>query len=175
MQPSRRLSGRRLATTDGRVSTLPWKSLLGSLPHNVKTWHRQRQLHIVITAFVPVGEILQVKWDVSRLQIAAVAQFTGDVLENIFRPVLGGIEGDDTDRVTILAGQQVLNYRFDVGAVIGFAPGGGKNRNPAHAAVIRLWHSTCYAWTAGIAPDHGNTNAAKRHTPLRRRCILLVS
>ena len=32
------------------------------------------------------------------------------------------------------------------------------------------------AWAAGIAPDHGNTNAAKRlYTPLRRRCILLVS
>ena len=95
MQPSRRLSGRRLATTDGRVSTLPWKSLLGSLPHNVKTWHRQRQLHIVITAFVPICEILQVKRDVSRLQVAAAAQFVRYVLGNIFRPALGGIEGDD--------------------------------------------------------------------------------
>jgi hypothetical protein len=52
-----------------------------------------------------------------------------------------------------------------------------EEQEPAHHddAVIRLWHSTCYAWAAGIAPDHGNTNAAKRHTPLRRRCILLVS
>jgi hypothetical protein len=77
-----------------------------------KAWHRQRQLHIVITAFVPICEILQVKRDVSRLKVAAAAQFAGDILGNIFRPALGGIEGDDADRVTILAGQQVLNYRF---------------------------------------------------------------
>jgi hypothetical protein len=35
--------------------------------HNVKARHGQRQLHIVITAFVPIREILQVKWDVSYL------------------------------------------------------------------------------------------------------------
>jgi hypothetical protein len=35
--------------------------------HADKARHRQRQLHIVITAFVPVREILQVKGDVSRL------------------------------------------------------------------------------------------------------------
>jgi hypothetical protein len=90
----------------------------------VKAWHRQRQLHIVITAFVPICEILQVKRDVSRLQVAATAQLARDVFGNVFRPTFGGIEGDDADRVAILAGQQVLNYRFEVGGfVIGFAPG----------------------------------------------------
>ena len=86
------------------------------------------------------------------------------------------VEGDDADLVTHIGRSTGLELPFEVGGfVIGFAPSGGKNRNPAHAAVIRLWHSTCYAWAAGIAPDQGNTNAAKRHTPLRRRCILLVS
>jgi hypothetical protein len=37
------------------------------LTHNLKAWHRQRQLHIVITAFVLVREVLQVKRDVSHL------------------------------------------------------------------------------------------------------------
>jgi hypothetical protein len=52
--------------------------------HNVKAWHRQRQLHIMIAAFVPIGEILQVKWDVSGLQVAAAAQFVRYVLGNVF-------------------------------------------------------------------------------------------
>ena len=73
---------------------------------------------------MPFDEIRDHSGDLAHLQIAATAQFAGDVLGNIFRPALGGIEGDDADRVTILAGQQVLNYRFEVGGfVIGFAPG----------------------------------------------------
>ena len=92
---------------------------------------------------MPFDEIRDHSGDLSHLQIAATAQFAGDVLGNIFRPALGGIEGDDADRVTILAGQQVLNYRFEVGGfVIGFAPGGGKNRNPAPS---RRWRHTTVA------------------------------
>ena len=77
-----------------------------------------------IGPLMPFDEIRDHSGDLAHLQIAATAQFAGDVLGNIFRPALGGIEGDDADRVTILAGQQVLNYRFEVGGfVIGFAPG----------------------------------------------------
>ena len=67
---------------------------------------------------MPFDEIRDHSGDLAHLQIAATAQFAGDVLGNIFRPALGGIEGDDADRVTILAGQQVLNYRFDVGVLL---------------------------------------------------------
>ena len=72
---------------------------------------------------MPFDEIRDHSGDLSHLQIAATAQFAGDVLGNIFRPALGGIEGDDADRV-VLPGDQVLNYRFEVGGcVIGFPPG----------------------------------------------------
>ena len=74
------------------------------LASNEKAWHRQEQLHIMITAFVFICEILQVKRDVSRLQVAAAAQFVRYVLGNIFRPAFSSIEGDDADRITVLAG-----------------------------------------------------------------------
>src|SRR5690349_14509679 len=61
-------------------------SVIFLLAHNVKARHRQRQLHIVITSFVPIGEILQVKWDISHLQVAAPAQFMRYVLGDVFRP-----------------------------------------------------------------------------------------
>ena len=74
-------------------------------------------------SLVPFDKIGDRGGQLTRLQIAATVQFAGDVLGNIFRPALGGIEGDDADRVTILAGQQVLNYRFEVGGfVIGLPP-----------------------------------------------------
>ena len=61
---------------------------------------------------------------IAHLQIAATAQFARDIFGNVFGPTFGGIEGDDANRVGILAGQQVLNYRFEVsGFVIGFGPG----------------------------------------------------
>ena len=73
---------------------------------------------------MPLNEILNGRWRISHLEIAAPAQLAGYILRNIFGPALGGIEGDDADRVALLAGQQVLNYRFEVGGfVIGFAPG----------------------------------------------------
>ena len=77
-----------------------------------------------IRALVPFDKIRDRRGKIPHLQIAATAQFARDVFRNVFRPALGGIEGDDADRVAILAGQQVLNYRFEVGGfVIGFASG----------------------------------------------------
>ena len=71
----------------------------------MKARHRQRQLHIVITAFIPIGEIMQVKWDVSHLQVAATAQFMRYVLGNVFRLAFNSIEGDDADWVAVRPGE----------------------------------------------------------------------
>jgi hypothetical protein len=67
---------------------------------------------------VPLDEIRDRGGQLAHLQIAATAQFAGDVFGNVFRPALGGIKGDDADRIAILAAQQVLNYRFEVGGLV---------------------------------------------------------
>jgi hypothetical protein len=61
---------------------------------------------------LPLDKIRDRRAKISHLQIAATTQFASDVFGNIFRPAFGGIEGDDADRVAILADQQVLNYRL---------------------------------------------------------------
>ena len=66
-----------------------------------------------IAILVPFDKISDRRRKLAHLQIAATAQFARDVFRNVFRPAFGGIEGDDADRVAILAGQQVLNYRFE--------------------------------------------------------------
>jgi hypothetical protein len=77
-----------------------------------------------IAVLVPFDKIRDRGGEFAHLQIAATAQFAGDIFGNVFRPALGGIEGDDADRVAVLAGQQVSNDGFEVGGfVIGFAPG----------------------------------------------------
>ena len=72
---------------------------------------------------MPLNEILNGRWHISHLEIAAPAQLAGDILRNIFGPALGRIEGDDADRATVLAGEEILNNGFEVsGFVVGFAP-----------------------------------------------------
>jgi hypothetical protein len=72
---------------------------------------------------IPLNEILNGRWHISQLEIAAPPQLAGDILRNIFGPALGRIEGDDADRATVLAGEEILNNCFEVsGLVVGFAP-----------------------------------------------------
>jgi hypothetical protein len=48
----------------------------------------------------------------------------GDVFGDNFRPAFDGVEGDDADRVLVLAGQQVLNDGLEISSLaIGLAPG----------------------------------------------------
>jgi hypothetical protein len=54
--------------------------------------HRERELNVVITAFVAIDEILQEERNITHLKIAAGAQFARDVGGNIFRPMLGRVE-----------------------------------------------------------------------------------
>jgi hypothetical protein len=63
-------------------------------------------------SLVPFDKIRDRGGQLTRLQIAATAQFAGDVLGNIFRPALGGIEGDDVDRVTIFGRSTGLELPF---------------------------------------------------------------
>ena len=51
----------------------------------------------------------------------------GDVLGYVLRPAPGPIEGDDADRIVVLARKEILQNGFQVcGFVVGFAPGRGR-------------------------------------------------
>ena len=52
---------------------------------------------------VAIDELLQMRGHVGQLQIAAMLDFAGDILGNIFGPALRRVEGDDLDRLAILA------------------------------------------------------------------------
>jgi hypothetical protein len=66
----------------------------------------------VALAFVLVNEVLQEERNVAHLQIAALAQFSGDIDRNILRPALGGIEGNDASGVFAQPGEQVSDNCF---------------------------------------------------------------
>jgi hypothetical protein len=84
---------------------------------------------------MPLNEILNGRWHISQLEIAAPAQLAGDSLRNIFGPALGRIEGDDADRATVLAGEEILNNCFEVsGLVVGFPCGRSIRQQVSHRA-----------------------------------------
>ena len=47
----------------------------------------------------------------------ASAQLVGDVLGDVARPALGGVEGDDAQRIAILAIDQVADQRLPIRSV----------------------------------------------------------
>jgi len=99
------------------------RRLLALERHRSDQAHRQRQLDVAIAALVAVYEICR-KNGMSRLQITAPTQFVCDVHGNVLRAAFGGVEGDDTDRVAVLAGEEVLDHRLQIGGlVVGFSPG----------------------------------------------------
>ena len=67
---------------------------------------------------MPLNEILNGRRHISQLEIAAPAQLAGDILRNVFRPALGRIEGDDADRIAILARKQVLDDGLKISGLI---------------------------------------------------------
>src|SRR5882762_674141 len=77
--------------------------------------NRQWQLDVVIPAFIAVDEVLQEERNVTLLQVAALPQHLGDIGGYVLRPVFGGVEGDDADRVLILPLQQVEDDGFEIG------------------------------------------------------------
>jgi len=54
-------------------------------------------------AYVPLDEILNGGWQISQLWIAAPTQFVSHVFGNVVRPSLFSVEGDDADRIIVLA------------------------------------------------------------------------
>ena len=68
-------------------------------------------------AFVAFNKILNIGRQVPQLQITALAKLVGDILGDILRPPLGGVEGDHPDWVGILTRHQALD---DVLKVRGF-------------------------------------------------------
>jgi hypothetical protein len=63
------------------------------------------ELHVVITALMPVNELLQSEGHVAHLHIAALAQLVRHVTRYILRPSIGSVECDDSDRVLVFPGE----------------------------------------------------------------------
>ena len=56
-------------------------------------------------------------------RIGSNAGAAGDVIRNVFRPALGGVEGDDAERLLILPLQQIHDDGFEIGvSEISFGP-----------------------------------------------------
>jgi hypothetical protein len=80
-----------------------------------------------------------------------------DIFGNVFGPALGGIEGDNADRVGILAGEQILDDGFQIGGlVIGLDPGAtrfaGIIRHQIHRLIVAVGHDRLRP----IEPKHRN-------------------
>jgi hypothetical protein len=53
----------------------------------------------------------------------ALAQHFGHRCGDIARPAFGGVKGNDTDRIDVLAVEQILDQGFEIGIMdIGLAP-----------------------------------------------------
>ena len=73
---------------------------------------------------MPLDEILNGGWHISQLEITPPAEFVSHVFGNVLGPSLFSVEGDDADRIFVLARKEILNNGFQVrGFVVGFAPG----------------------------------------------------
>jgi hypothetical protein len=74
---------------------------------------------------MPLDKILNEGWHIDPLEIAAPAKFVSHVLRTILRPSFFSVEGDNADRIVVLARKEVLNNGFQVRGfvVVGFSPG----------------------------------------------------
>ena len=71
-----------------------------------------------------VDKVLQTRWDIAHLQIAAPPHPKGNLFGDIHRPTLSRIESDDPDRIAVLAREQVFDHGFQFsGLIIGVDPG----------------------------------------------------
>jgi hypothetical protein len=62
--------------------------------------------------FLSLDEILNGGWQISQLYIATPAQFVSHIMGNVLGPALGRIEGDDADRIIVLARKEIQNNGF---------------------------------------------------------------
>jgi hypothetical protein len=74
-----------------------------------------------VVTVIAFDEFLNVRRHVAQLQVTATAQLLGDIFGNVLRPAFGSVEGNDPNGVSILAVEQVDDYRFKIGGLyIGF-------------------------------------------------------
>jgi hypothetical protein len=80
---------------------------------------RQPQNSLPVDAVVSLDELVNVVWHVAHLQIAAAAQFLGNVRRDILRPAFGGVKGNYADRIFVFTRKQ--DDGFQIGKVyVGF-------------------------------------------------------
>jgi hypothetical protein len=100
--------------TGGDLGSARWDARFELRCNNANLNEAERKLPRDLMA---IHEILNVRWDVAQLKIAASAQLIGDVFGDVFGPASCGVERNHTDRVLILTGQQVRDHGFQVGCL----------------------------------------------------------
>ena len=57
---------------------------------------------MVVAAFVPLNEVLEVKWNITHLEVAAIPHLVGYIGRDVPRPTFGGVKADNANRILIL-------------------------------------------------------------------------
>jgi hypothetical protein len=73
----------------------------------------------------------------------------------VFQPALGGFERDDTDRVGVLAGEQVLDHGLQVGGfLVGLGPGAAEFAEVTGDQIERLIGLVRHDRRRPVGPTH---------------------
>jgi hypothetical protein len=83
--------------------------------HGLDQAHRQRHLDVAIAAFVTINEVVQEERNIAQLKVAALPQLMGNITRRVSRPAFRDVEGNDAQRVRILAGQKVGDHGLEIG------------------------------------------------------------
>jgi hypothetical protein len=106
-------------------------------------------------ALMALDKILNRRWNVAHLHIAASTNFKGYIFRNVLRPTLGGVEGDDAYWVRVLAGKQVLDDGFEVGPlIVCLAPGASYSTEIVSHQIDRLIVAARYDGRRPIGLTH---------------------
>jgi hypothetical protein len=120
---------------------------------------------------VAIDKFLQIRGNVGQLQIAAMLDFAGDVFGDVLRPALCGVEGDDPDRVAVLASHQVGDDGLEVrGLSVGFPPNGAEPAeivlHQVDCLIVAGWHDRGRG--THTQTPHGPIASTGRWFPIRR-------
>jgi len=120
-------TGSRSPSKDARAGSMtPGKLVLVPMAAGFFRWKAisvQPELSQVGTTFVTFNELLEVGRQLGPLQIAAPPDLHGDILGDIARPSLSGVEAHDPQGVLVLARQEIGDDGFEVvGPHLGLTP-----------------------------------------------------
>lgn len=116
---------------------------------------RQTQCELALAAFMPLDKILKEERHVAHNGGAIPAL---RLPRHILRPFFGGVEGDDPDRILVLALKQVEYHGFQIGGLsVGFTPyptiAAKVVHDEVNVLVVAIWYDRRHS----AGPTHTKT------------------